>query len=535
MSSHLRTLIWLRWAITRRTLSRLGWAMRLFSLSLTAVLAFVIFRTCHALLRDTADPVLALRVLLAIVTAMGVVLPLLSFHRGAATDPSALFRFPIRAGSVFVGGVLSRMFSLAAIYPLAVALAAALALSPDRSLVTIARVLLVYFVFHSWLLITTQVGLLTFHTLLARRRVRDALNIVSALIGVGVYLAMTAFRRDAMGSDLAAHAASVPDALWWLLPSTWAADLMTLADGRGWWCFAEAALLAVAVVAGLVLGARASVRAFFAEVQSAATKTVARRSDREPFSGLGWLPVPARVRAIVARELRHVWRDPLMKSMFIRQLGFVLLPVLLPMIARESLPPGSTLIHLVGVLLMVGEAELLLNLFAVEGKGLRQTLSHPVSGADLLFGKNVAYGLCLLPFNTAAMLVMDAVAGWPVSPVVVLVEAVAILLVATGVGNVASLYFPLPMPQLTQRAIQTQAHDGKGGRILGRLAFILVLGVVTLPVVIAAVFIDRFPIGVQFAFLIGMMIYAGVCYLLTVMLVDRQLQHRLERLLKALE
>jgi len=364
--------------------------------------------------------------------------------------------------------------------------------------------------------------------------VRDLLNVLSAFIGVGIYVAFTTLRRGSVGSDLSSFVDLVPEPVWWLLPSTWAANSMVShTESVASPVISFLALLGLLVI-GVLLGGRASLVAFFAETQSVTPRGV-RSGSRERSVGLSWLPIGSRGRAIVSRELSHVWRDPMVKSLFIRQLGFILLPVILPLVARQSLPPGGALVHFAGVLLMIGEGELLLNIFAVEGKGLRQTLSHPIPPAELIRGKNIAYAIFFLPFNIVAMIAADAVCGFPVSPAVVVVEAIAILVVASGLGNVASLYFPIPMPQASQRAIQNQAQEGRGRRLFGRFLFALLLAIAVLPVVLPAAFLSTLPISIQVATLAAILFYAGICYGVTLIIVDRQLPARFERLMWALE
>ncbi|MCA8959846.1 MAG: hypothetical protein KDC38_05010 [Planctomycetes bacterium] len=526
--THVSSVVLVGWRIALRSLTRIGRVAMVISLAMTLTLAGFLFFAVRGGIGDSAVPDGALRVVLLFVFGMGCLLPLLSFHRGGVTDPSALFRYPVHPISVFVGMVLARLLSLGSLFPLAIGSAIAVEFAGDRALLWLP-VLGIYSALHLGVLVITQAGLLAFHTLLASRRVRDILNVSGALLGVGIYLGMTALRRDATGTDLGVWSATIPETIWKLLPSTWAADAIVVVTGGAavsWTSGAGVVGLLLIVMLGSIIGGRASQRAFWAEIQSEGPARE-RSMAHEPFSGLAWLPVPGLIRCMVLRELTHLRRDPVLKSLLIRQLGFVVIPILLPFLNRQ-VPTGSEIVYVIGFFVLIGGGELLLNLLAIEGRGLSHLRSHPIRMRDALLAKNLAYGACLLPINLGAMLLVDGLLGFPIAPVLVAWVGVGNLAVATAIGNLGSIYFPIPLPSATKRAIQSTGREGSRGRLTGRFAFLGFILLATSPVLVLAIVTERVDVFGRLVCLSGITIYSALVYLLTLSFVDRVFEHRAE-------
>ncbi|MDQ3344244.1 MAG: hypothetical protein M3524_11850, partial [Actinomycetota bacterium] len=280
---------------------------------------------------------------------------------------------------------------------------------------------------------------------------------------------------DAEGGQLLRLAEQAAGVLRWL-PSGWAASaIVEAAAGR-----LVPALLwltgAVLLVGGL---ARWWLRALENTAVGSEAVGGGRLRDAPLFPRVvGFLP-RNRTGAAAARELRYLWRIPQLRV----QLLFVVLVAVSAAVAvavgvgqRDPrlvlAAPLVTFFYGLGSLNSYGADRAAVWLLVVSGSG---------SQADLA-GKNLAGVLVMVPIVTAMSVALAAATGgWSYVPVAML-AGLALLGISFGVGNLASVLAPMPMPESGTNLWATSGGAGCATLLVQLIAF-TVQGLLLLPVV----------------------------------------------------
>jgi hypothetical protein len=177
------------------------------------------------------------------------------------------------------------------------------------------------------------------------------------------------------------------------------------------------------------------------------------------------LKVAGPVAAAVARkEFAVFFRDPAVRHRVLASVFYILIPFTMIFVVRGR--GIDRALEFGGFFLIFAEMFFLTNLFGLEGAAVRNLLWFPASRRQVFLGKNLAYLALFIPFNVVVLILLavlsqttgpDPLAG-PLAKVSVLERVppaiaahLSSLLVVVALGNVTSVYFPLPFLAPGQR------------------------------------------------------------------------------------
>ncbi len=196
------------------------------------------------------------------------------------------------------------------------------------------------------------------------------------------------------------------------------------------------------------------------------------------FGGLLSRLPPTRLGATAAKELRYLARDPRHRLALIVQVAFSLVLVVAGTIGFGRDP--RVVLLAAGVVLLFGLGTL--NAFGVDGPATWLLVTVGGDHRADLAGKNLALAMIAVPVGLVAALGVAAVTGgWVHVPVAVAAQ-VGLLLIAMGVGDVASVLFPFPQPDPGQNVFGAQSGAGFMTGMLQMVAF-SVMGALMLPII----------------------------------------------------
>ncbi len=322
---------------------------------------------------------------------------------------------------------------------------------------------------------------------LRSRKGQDLLVAVGAFSGLGlaaVFQIPGFIARGSRSVETLVEQFETTAAVLSLLPSSWAATVM-IAAGDGRWLTAAGMLAALAALVALLAGAW--VRLLERASQTAGGQRRAR-PDRPLFAGPAGLLPRNRAGAAAAREIRYLLGEPQLRVQWMITVVFAGALVGAGVLAPEG-APGTLVLAVAGLAGLQGLASV--NAFGADRGAVWMLLSASQIEPSDLAGKNVAGAALVLPIVTVAALgLATATGGWAnVLPAVLL--AVAVLGVCYGVGDVASVLAPSPLPERPSNAWAGTTGTGCATALAQALAFMLV-AVVMLPAaagVLATIFL----------------------------------------------
>jgi ABC-2 type transport system permease protein len=282
---------------------------------------------------------------------------------------------------------------------------------------------------------------------LRSRRGQDVLVLTGALLGFGVAgLGQLPNLLLHVVGDYRAFAALLErvESVVGATPLAWAgSSVVAASEGRYAPAFGWLALT-VALVAGLA--------ALWIRVIAGAAVTASggrERQDGDLFAGLAGVLPRNRLGAAAARELRYQWRVPQLR------VQWLLVPVLgVALVVGAVLAPDDVSPLLVfGVCGLVAlQATSAINAFGGDRGAVWALVCAGGIGRADLAGKNLAGALVLLPLAAAVAAVLAALTGgWVYVPAAVL-GCVTVLGCVYGLGNLASVLVPAPLPESSVNA-----------------------------------------------------------------------------------
>lgn len=434
---------------------------------------------------EAAKPVLVL--LFVVLWVLWLVAPLLAFGLDETLDPSRLRLLPLRAPQLVVGLAVA---SLVGIAPLGTVIAL-LGVPAGFAPLGPGLVLVVGGTFAELALCVVGARALVtwLSPKLRSRRGRD----VTALLGGALALVVAALAQipnlltnvlDVEGDQVLATAErslAAGVAVISFTPPGWAGRAVSagaegdLLEGLGWLA------LACAAVAGLGwVWSRALARALVGGDE--VTGEVHGADQSLAPVALRFLPA-GHVAAATWKEVRYLTRVPELRAtlffpVVLTVAGTVAI-MLLPALRRPEVvlaaPAAAVLLSFAAV-----------NSFAADrGAVWLLVVASDDARADLL-GKNLALAAVSLPLVVIAALgLAAATGGWALVPSA-LALGVVVLAVSCGVGNVASVVAPAPMPERSGNAFAGQANTGVVQALRSMLA-IAIEGALSAPPVVALI------------------------------------------------
>jgi len=415
-----------------------------------SLVAFFGTRTLQA-----RNPELLLPVLSVLVTGLGLLWALSPVLTGLAFtethDLTRLLHFPIPLGTLVASSLIANLAQplVAAQMPVLLALALGLSTRLAAFPFALAGVVLA-FVF---ILAASQLAGLALHAVSRNRRYHDlalflglalsfALSLVPVLLMAGAGRGLGRAVRLLAAGDLFA-----------LSPFAWGVRAAVHA-GRGEAApfLGFSALCAGAIVAALGLCVAMIHRIYRGELKLGGAGGGAATRAR--------MVLPGRLGALVEKDLRAIWREPVMRAAFVMGLASPLLFLLFLSQTRAMSASGTWLL---GLASFVGIAGFGANAFGMERRGLATLLGFPLPRFWLLVGKNLASIAFRLP-SLLTLLVAGAFLASPALVPAAATIAISTLLIASGADNYMSILFPLTVPAPGQSAY---GGGGAGGRGLG--------------------------------------------------------------------
>jgi len=471
MTGHLRLLAYLRWKYLWRSggrTRRIGGAMAtIFSIALSAMLFFVASQGLWLLFKRKDSTTSWEIVNLAFAALYFFWLYTGSFND--LYDPARLASFPVPPRTIFFGSTLASFIGLSSIFGGAL-LAGFSAGIPGTAIQAVVRgALFVFLLVHLQML--ARLIRLTFLAVLTSRRWRDAAILISTLIGGGLYMATQWLRTesaDVAKTAILNFAESGGPSIWlawcpavWL---SWAYQLEGIRSAAG---FAIFALLTYLIHRA---GGWAEERLAFSEPifqHRPRKESAAKRGAFLKGVSCVILKIGGPVAAAVARkEFAVFFRDPAVRHRVLASVFYILLPFTMLFVVRGA--GRDRAVEFGGFFLIFAEMFFLTNLFGLEGSAVRNLLWFPASRRQVFLGKNLAYLSLFLPFNVTVLILLAVLAGSPAPdsqtahlhvetlsamqriPIAIAAH-ISALLIVVALGNVTSVYFPLPFLAPGQR------------------------------------------------------------------------------------
>ena len=492
MIRHLRLLAWLRWKYLWRASGRtrkIGAAVTfLVASGFSVVLLLFSSLILHRMFRTSDITPLGAWEIVHLVFSLIYLFWLYSGSFNDLYDPARLAPFPMAPRTLFLGSTLASFLGVATL--LGGALLAGFAIGiPGSALQRVTRALLFAFLLVHLQLLARLIRL-TFLAFLTSRRWRAAAVVLSTLIGGGMYMASQLLPREdgRLTGAIREFAESGGPSTWlawcpavWL---SWAYQLDGLRSAAGLGAFALLTWLIYRA------GGWAEVRLAFSEPVFQHRPKRAAAAVRVPFlKGLSRIalklagPVPA---AVARKEFAVFFRDPAVRHRVLSSVIYILVPFTVLFVVRGS--DRSQSVEYAGFFLIFAEMFFLTNLFGLEGAAVRNLLWFPASRRQVFVGKNFAYLSLFIPFNVAVLTVLGILTSSSrILPSIA--GHLAALLVVVALGNVSSVYFPLPFLAPGQK--MTRRDESGCLMALARSAMYALTLALLAPVLAASLWLDE--------------------------------------------
>lgn len=409
-----------------------------------------------------------------------VVLPLLTFGTDDTLDPSRLTLLPLTRRQLLVGLLVASAVGVAPLATLGALLGVFAGLRGGGATVAVTAVAIVLE------LLVCIAGSRAATTALSgwsrSRKGRDFSVVATAVLGGGFYVVSQVIAPRMTGGLSSAGLRRLASVLRWT-PGGQAAVAIGAARTSG----AGAAvghLAAAAAGAALLLAwwARTLGRSMVSGDRSGTGGAVAAGGDLFPGLVARLLP-RTRLGAVAARDLRYAWRDPRRRADLVTALVFGTVVPLVPAIRFGHLGRGH--VFAAASVAVFGSRQVL-NQFGNDGSSLWTNLQAAGDvGADVA-GKNLAVALVVGPAVLVVAVVLAALLGaWSYLASAVAVSY-GVMGVVLGVGDVASVLAPYPLPDRTTNVYATNTGQGCATGLL-QLGFLGVVAAVAAPIGILAV------------------------------------------------
>jgi len=338
-------------------------------------------------------------------------------------------------------------------------------------------------IFWIGLLITGQLILLAFGRILASRRFADIAIVVGAIAGFLIYTSRIFLYSETIENpDLAQKIVSLKPfaVIFDFFPpglAGWAFNSVDRGDFTG--AILPLGLLVIQLVLLAILAGKLIEKFFVGELtlgSAVKSREIVTKEGREPSSGSSFargllgiisstLGLCPRSIAIVAKEWRYLFREPIYKVRFLNSVMMIVYLIALFLFLGRNKSGfatfGNYILPLFAYLSVVGELRLAVNKFGMDGQAIECLLLSPVSRTKLMlaktvFGIGVFQGINILIIILAAVLLKM---NFALAVLCVLAMAVGALVVEAW-GNILSVYFPYKMATTSGRRGQAQFETG---------------------------------------------------------------------------
>jgi hypothetical protein len=196
--------------------------------------------------------------------------------------------------------------------------------------------------------------------------------------------------------------------------------------------------------------------------------------------------------AVWLKDLRYLWRAPVQRANIVTGVvtsGFVLLPFLTGARHASEIYPYAG----VAVAFFL-QSNLSLNLFGVDGGGFCVYVLTGADAGEVVRGKALAVATVVATIAALAAVAGAALSGAWSELASALLLAAAVILVAAGIGAVASVRSPFPVAMETPTFGRARRQRGRGTPGVGLAAFVTEAALIG--VLLGMVAISRFALGI---------------------------------------
>nr|BBH94598.1 hypothetical protein KTA_27970 [Thermogemmatispora argillosa] len=514
----LRWLLWLRWKIFTRGITRNARSAFAFAFTvvvLTACCGSTAFGLALAS-RFIMPPgnVELLYVVLSAITLFWILLPVFQYGQNEGLDVFKLFQFPLTRGEMMVGLLISQLVDVPTfgLVLWLVALIVGFTFSPGLLLLNIVAML----IFLGFVVSCSQLVVVLLSSVLQNRRFRDLIYIAIVIVLAIIYIAQQFLLRGVFsrGFSNALVWRHYSPYLGWLPPG-WIAHAIE-AGLEGEWLASLGWLLLTLLLTLVMLylwqrvlestltrpevggqsqarqAVRATAPAVASSLPSAATAALGATAN-PPLAqdSLPWLRrfISAQTLAIAAKDLRYFRRDPQLLGLLIMPLVVACVALVAPFIGRNSIEREGYqwfLLFYLPFFVFIYLSSISLNALGLERKPLTLLFLYPIKPERIFFGKNLAAVIPGLVVLLVILVFECAVFNlWSFSPLF-LVAGLAGMSVVLGWGNLTSVFFPMPLIQRGMFLSSSAGYSGAGcTRGLIQLAMLAVMLLSLAPVILA--------------------------------------------------
>jgi hypothetical protein len=396
---------------------------------------------------------------------------------------------------------------------------------------------LILFVIHT---AQIRIGIsLLFANLLRGRRYQDILRLLMPLMGV-VFFTLMQFTlyshpRGITGSLMAVN---LPEWVGWT-PPFWHSGIIAQGEGDALrWSFQIMMVLVSTPILGF-MGVPLLKRALVREVESSPSgRNLSKNWDLESSTLVqGSKPslLQGPLWAVFRKELKLMRREPAIKTLLVQQSFLFLLPFVGVIVQAgfsldKILAKGMDFLLPSLLILLYVEFQVCFLSLGFEGRAIQHLLMTPISMGKLLVGKNLAFGVVALVWNSLLVAALSTLFGSPQMSPVFLSLGITLLLVVVGWGSLSSVILPVPV-STSGKNLLSQTGSERRGCLFALWNYVNtgVLVLLSLPPLLLYHFwglLDResdstswLPLGVCF-------LYAVMMYLILLLLATRLLQGR---------
>jgi ABC-2 type transport system permease protein len=516
----LRWLLWLRWRLFLRNLTRNRQSVITFAISVLFLTTFcgstaVGFTIAYRLIAAPGNAEL-LYIVLSVIALIWILLPVFQYGQNEGLDVSKLLHFPLTRGEMMVSLLVSQLIDVLSfgLVLWLMAVVVGFTLSPGLLLLTVVAML----IFLALVVSCSQLVMALLSGLLQNRRFRDVSYIAVVLFFALFYLAQQlilggmfseTFTRGLMLRQYSPY-------LGWLPPG-WIAHAIEAGLSGNW--LASLGWLLLALLLTLVLlylwqrvlertltqpevgGQRRRQRApqmptpAVSSPTPTQTATIVEAAAAQVQTAAPWFArfISPQTLAIALKDLRYFRRDPQLLSQLIMPLVFACVVLIVPFLREgtRSVSQASWLfLFYPPFIVFLYLCILSINSLGLERKPLTLLFLYPIKPERIFFGKNLAALVPSLVLLLAMLLYQGIMLNlWhlllPFS-----VAGLAGIAIVLGWGNLTSVFFPFPVSQRRGMLVATSSSSSGAGCMRGILQLlILVLTLIVLAPVILAMLV----------------------------------------------
>lgn len=312
---------------------------------------------------------------------------------------------------------------------------------------------------------------LLFTNLLRKRRYQDLLRFLMPLVGVFIFTAIQfTFYSHPHGITGMLLKVNLPGWTGWL-PPFWHSGLISPRDKEAVLLIYQLTMVLLSTILLGALGIPLLKRALLYEAENSSTGQILERD---------WnlVPVPGdqAVRsstlrgplwAVFRKELRMMRREPAVKTLLIQQSFLFLLPFV-GVVARTGfdldriLARGMDILLPSLLILLYVEFQVCFLSLGFEGRAIQHLLMTPIHMGTLMAGKNLAFGVVTLVWNSLLVVALSTLFGAPEMGPVYLLLGFSLLLVVTGWGSLSSVILPVPVTTSGKSLLSQSGSERQG-------------------------------------------------------------------------